>query len=120
MTRLAPLPIRPSYGAENSRKSPEFPSFSSTSVSAASPPSRASSSANRPAKKSPASNKRAVSTPSPPRDSCRRFLTASSRRSHSDFMPLPVPHGTLLERSQSLLGLFAFIFLAFLIGRARG
>ncbi len=31
-----------------------------------------------------------------------------------------VPHGTLLERSQSLLGLVSFTFLAFLIGRVRG
>jgi CNT family concentrative nucleoside transporter len=34
--------------------------------------------------------------------------------------PLPPPHGTNAERGQSLLGLVAFTFLAFLIGRARG
>ena len=31
-----------------------------------------------------------------------------------------IPHGTLLERGQSLLGLVSFTFLAFLIGRLRG
>ncbi|HTL28897.1 MAG TPA: nucleoside transporter C-terminal domain-containing protein [Tepidisphaeraceae bacterium] len=31
-----------------------------------------------------------------------------------------VPHGTIAQRSQSLLGLVAFTFLAFLIGRVRG
>jgi nucleoside permease NupC len=40
---------------------------------------------------------------------------------HFLFAAAPViPHGTLLERGQSLLGLVAFTFLAFLIGRLRG
>ena len=34
--------------------------------------------------------------------------------------PLPIPHGTLAERAQSLLGLVIFTLLAFAIGRLRG
>src|SRR5436190_23818891 len=34
--------------------------------------------------------------------------------------PAPVPHGSLVERLQSLLGLVVFTFLAFGIGRLRG
>jgi CNT family concentrative nucleoside transporter len=34
--------------------------------------------------------------------------------------PPPVPRGTTVERAQSLLGLFTFLAIAFVIGRARG
>lgn len=34
--------------------------------------------------------------------------------------PLPVPHGTPAQRLQSLLGLFAFLAIAYLLGRSRG
>jgi len=35
-------------------------------------------------------------------------------------MPTPTPHGTPTERAQSLLGLFVFTSIAFVIGRLRG
>jgi CNT family concentrative nucleoside transporter len=38
----------------------------------------------------------------------------------AEIIPPAVPHGTLPERLQSLLGLFAFLFIAFLLGRLRG
>src|SRR4051812_36763617 len=42
---------------------------------------------------------------------------------HAQTQPVsapPAPHGTTLERAQSLFGLFAFMIIAFVIGRLRG
>src|SRR5213078_870348 len=48
--------------------------------------------------------------------SCAHFAAAATATTQ----PAPPPPGTLAERAQSLLGLVAFTFIAFLIGRARG